>query len=266
MKKMQPRILITNDDGIQAPGLKILESIARELSDDVWVVAPQEQQSGKGHSLTFADPLRLNQVDHQRYCVNGTPTDCMIIALRQVLKDNPPDLVLSGINDGENVAESVTQSGTIGAAMEATIHGIKAIALSQVSMEAYPTDWTISKLYGKAVLEQVMKLDTTPNTLLNVNFPHVKEEDVKGIKFTRIGRRSQMGGMMECLDPRGKPYYWVGILHTERNAPEDTDLWGILNGYVTVSPLHMDLTNYQSLTNLDAEYQRLVSAELQKAG
>lgn len=249
--KKSLRILITNDDGIHAEGLKILEDIARRITDDVWVVAPAEEQSGKGHALTYRDPLRLKEVGERRYTVDGTPTDCVIIALRKVLKDHLPDYVLSGVNNGENIGESITHSGTIGAAMEATLHGIKAIALSQVSMECYPTDWSVTKAYGEPVLRKILAQDWASNTLLNVNFPHVKEDKVQGIRVVRHGRRSEMGGMVECLDPRGRPYYWVGVLHNEQNPPEETDLWGAINGYVTVTPISMDLTCYRAIGELE---------------
>ena len=266
MSLKQPlRILITNDDGINAPGIQILENIARQLTDDVWVVAPDAQQSGKGHSLTFRDPLRLTKVGEQKYSVDGTPTDCVILALRKVLSEKRPDFVLSGINEGENVGESLTQSGTVGAAMEATIHGVKAIALSQVSMESYPTDWTIAEKYGLSTIEHILKLKWGANTLFNVNFPRVKENEVEGLKYVRTGRRSQMGGMVECLDPRGHPYYWVGVLHTERDAPEDTDLWAILNNYIAVTPVSMDLTCHHSLSTCKDSPQLIFKKDLAEA-
>lgn len=260
------RILITNDDGMHAKGIKILEEIARKFTDDVWVVAPAEEQSGKGHALTYRDPLRLKQISDRHYTVDGTPTDCVIIALRKLLKDHMPDYVLSGVNNGENIGESITHSGTIGAAMEATLHGIKSIALSQVSMEAYPTDWSVTKAYGETVLKQIFAQDWQANTLLNVNFPHIKEGKVQGIRVVRHGRRSEMGGMVECLDPRGRPYYWVGVLHNEKNAPQDTDLWGAINGYVTVTPINMDLTSYKALDALESTLTCHFDEDLRIAG
>lgn len=247
------RILITNDDGIHAKGIKLLEEIALQLTDDVWIVAPPEQRSATGNSLTYANPLHMRKLSERHYTVNGTPTDCVIIGLRGLLKDKAPDLVLSGVNNGENIGESITHSGTIGAAMEATLHGVKAIALSQVSMEAYPTDWTVTKEYGVMVLKKLLAQTWPHNTLLNVNFPHVKNGKVKGIKVLRHGRRSQLGGMVEGINPRGQPYYWVGVLHNEMNPPEDTDLWGAIHGYITVTPINMDLTNYSALGELESE-------------
>lgn len=263
--KRSLRILITNDDGINARGIKILEEIARTITDDVWVVAPAEEQSGKGHALTYRDPLRLREVSDRHYTVDGTPTDCVIIALRKLMKDHLPDYVLSGVNNGENIGESITHSGTIGAAMEATLHGVKAIALSQVSMECYPTDWSVTKAYGSAVLKKIIAQDWPKNALLNVNFPHVKEGSVKGIRLVRHGRRSEMGGMKECLDPRGYPYYWVGVLHNETNPPEDTDLWGVINGYVTITPISMDLTGYQALNDLSSTLTHDFTEDLRQA-
>lgn len=265
MSQKRPlRILITNDDGYRAEGIKLLEDIARQLTDDVWVIAPAEQQSGKGHALTYRDPLRLKQLAEQRYCVNGTPTDCMIIGLRKLLRDTPPDFVLSGINNGENVAESITQSGTIGAAMEAVLHGIPAIALSQVTMESYPADWSVTKAHGLETLRHILKQTWDPNTLLNVNFPHTSPDQVAGIRVCRHGRRSEMGGMIEGIDPRGKPYYWVGVLHKETDPPEDTDLWGIINGYITVTPIGMDLTNYHNVGELTKTLTLEFDSDLRK--
>jgi 5'-nucleotidase len=266
MSNKSLRILITNDDGINAKGIKILEEMARKITDDVWVVAPAEEQSGKGHALTYRDPLRLKQISERHFTVDGTPTDCVIIALRKVLKDHLPDFVLSGVNDGENIGESMTHSGTIGAAMEATLHGVKSIAFSQVSMESYPTDWSVTKAYGEKVLKKLLAQEWPQNVLLNVNFPHTKEDKVKGIKVVRHGRRSEMGGMVECLDPRGRPYYWVGVLHNEIDPPEDTDLWGAINKYVTVTPINMDLTSYKALADLDATLTADFEEDLQKAG
>ncbi len=263
--KKSLRILITNDDGNNAQGIRILADIARTITDDVWIVAPAEEQSGKGHALTYRDPLRLKQISEKHYTVDGTPTDCVIIALRKLLADKLPDYVLSGVNNGENIGESITHSGTIGAAMEATLHGVKAIALSQVSMECYPTDWSVTKAYGAAVLKKIMSQDWPQNVLLNVNFPHVKEGKVNGIRVVRHGRRSEMGGMVECLDPRGRPYYWVGVLHNEVNPPEDTDLWGAVNDYVTITPINMDLTCYKALGELETTLTLDFPEDLRKA-
>lgn len=210
--------------------------------------------------------MRLKEISERHYTVDGTPTDCVIIALRQLLKDRMPDYVLSGVNNGENIGESITHSGTIGAAMEATLHGVKAIALSQVSMECYPTDWSVTKAYGSVVLKKIMSQDWPHNTLLNVNFPHVKEGSVKGIRIVRHGRRSEMGGMVECLDPRGRPYYWVGVLHNEIDPPENTDLWGAINGYVTITPINMDLTSYKALGELESTLTLDFEEDLRKAG
>lgn len=248
------RILITNDDGIQAKGLSILEEVARKFTDDVWVVAPFEQQSGKGHSLTWGLPFRMREVGDKRFVVKGTPTDCMILALRKIMKDNPPDFVLSGINNGENIGESITMSGTIGAAMQATLQGVKAVALSQVSSEEKQQgNWEAAQQYCERVLKKIMTQQWPANSFFNINFPHVKKDSVKGIRMLRHGRRSLMGDMVESFDPHGNPYYWVGVLHKEENPPEDTDLWGVKNGYITVTPIQMDMTNYKTLKELETE-------------
>jgi 5'-nucleotidase len=259
------RIMITNDDGYRAEGIKELEAIARTITDDVWVVAPSEQQSGMGHALTYRDPLRVTKHGEKHYSVDGTPTDSVIIGIRKILADHKPDLVLSGVNNGENVAESFTHSGTIGAAIEATLHGVKAIAFSQVTLEKYPVDWTVTKELGPSVLKTLLKQDWSNNTLLNVNFPLLPVEEVAGIKVCRQGRRSDMGGMVECLDPRGKPYYWVGVLHNEVDPVENTDLWGVAKGYVTVTPVTIDLTDHTEYKRLSQCLDADFSASVKKA-
>src|SRR3954469_20955398 len=165
------RILISNDDGIESPGIKILEQIARELSDDVWVVAPDQEQSGASHSLTTRRPLRLNQVAERRYSVDGTPTDCVLLAVKKLLRDRPPDLVLSGINGGSNVGEDLTYSGTVAAAIEATLLGIPAMALSQDYTDGGPVPWETSEAFAPEVIRKLLHMQWPEHTLFNVNFP-----------------------------------------------------------------------------------------------
>src|SRR4029077_20938838 len=167
------RILISNDDGIGSPGIKVLEKVARELSNDVWVVAPEQEQSGASHSLTTRRPLRLHEVGTQRFMVDGTPTDCVLLAVKRLLRDRPPDLVLSGINGGSNVGEDLTYSGTVAAAMEATLLGIPAMALSQDYPDGSPIPWDTGKAFGAEVVRRLLKQEWPANTLINVNFPGV---------------------------------------------------------------------------------------------
>ena len=242
------RILCTNDDGIHAPGLKILEQIAKELSDDVWVVAPEMDQSGVSHSLSLNDPLRLREIGPRHFAVRGTPTDCVIMGARHILLDKQPDLVLSGVNKGRNVAEDVVYSGTIAGALEGTILGIPSVALSQeFTMETrHAPLWDTALNFGPEVLHKVMKAGVPKNTVINVNFPACVAADVQGVRVTRQGKRNQ--GFLrvdERKDGRGNPYFWIGF---ERIAvvdmpAEGTDLAALAARYVSVTPLRLDRTD-----------------------
>jgi 5'-nucleotidase len=242
------RILCTNDDGIHAPGLKIIEQIAKELSDDVWVVAPELDQSGVSHSLSLNDPLRLREVGPRHYAVRGTPTDCVIMGARHILKDKQPDLVLSGVNKGRNVAEDVVYSGTIAGALEGTILGIPSVALSQeFSMETrHNPQWETALKYGPDVLRKVIKASVPKNTVINVNFPACAADEVKGVVVTRQGKRNQ--GFLrvdERRDGRNNPYFWIGFERiVAAEAPlEGTDLAALAARYVSVTPLRLDRTD-----------------------
>lgn len=242
------RILCTNDDGIHAPGLKIIEQIARELSDDVWVVAPELDQSGVSHSLSLNDPLRLREVGPRHFAVRGTPTDCVIMGARHILLDKQPDLVLSGVNKGRNVAEDVVYSGTIAGALEGTILGFPSVALSQeFSMETrHKPAWDCALQFGPSILRKVVDAGVPKNTVINVNFPSCTPDEVQGVRVTRQGKRNQ--GFLrvdERRDGRGNPYFWIGF---ERIAvvdmpAEGTDLAALAARYVSVTPLRLDRTD-----------------------
>jgi 5'-nucleotidase len=242
------RILCTNDDGIHAPGLKVIEEIARQISDDVWVVAPELDQSGVSHSLSLNDPLRLREVSERHYAVRGTPTDCVIMGSRHIMGEQKPDLVLSGVNRGRNVAEDVVYSGTIAGALEGTILGLPSFALSQeFSMETRNKPlWDTALKYGADVIRNVMKLGVPRDTVINVNFPACMPDEVKGVVVTRQGKRNQ--GFLRVdgrHDGRGNPYYWIGF---ERLAvidvpAEGTDLAALDGDYVSVTPLRLDRTD-----------------------
>ena len=242
------RILVTNDDGIHAPGLLAAERIARALSDDVWVVAPETDQSGVSHSLSLNDPLRLREVDERHFSVRGTPTDCVIMGARHILKDKLPDIVLSGVNKGRNVAEDVVYSGTIAGALEGTILGLPSFALSQeFSLETRNKPlWDTALKYGADVIRNVMKLGVPRDTVVNVNFPACMPEDVKGIAVTKQGKRNQGFLRIDSRhDGRGNPYYWIGF---ERAAmmevpAEGSDLAALAANFVSVTPLRLDRTD-----------------------
>ena len=239
------RILLTNDDGVHAPGLTVLEEIARTLSDDIWIVAPSEEQSGAGHSLTLTRPLRIRQHGEKHFSVTGTPTDAVMMAVGHLMKDAKPDLLLSGVNHGANLAEDVTYSGTVSAAMEGAISEIKSIALSQVHAreglgEAVP--FAAARAWGERVLRPLIAMPASPRLLFNVNFPAIDPEAVNGIRVTRQGFHDvDRTRIIRGTDPRGYDYYWFGLGKSDA-VPEGSDLAAIAEGYVTVTPLHYDLT------------------------
>lgn len=248
------RILLSNDDGYDAPGLALLHRIARTLSDDVWVVAPETQQSGAGHSLTLFRPLRIKQRDERVYSVDGTPTDCVLLAVNQILADRPPDIVLSGVNSGANLGEDVTYSGTIAATFEATILGVPAIAFSQELDGRGETDWSVPEARLADLTRSLVERGWPRNTLINVNFPPVPNDAVTGVLATRQGRRKIGDHIAEARDPRGRPYYWIG----EIRMPEDrqaavqagTDVAAIEEGAISVTPIHLDFTDRDTLADL----------------
>lgn len=213
------RILVTNDDGIHAEGLKVLEAIALSVSPDVWVVAPEDEQSGKSHSLTLADPIRMRRIDDRHVAIAGTPADCVIMAARKIMP-GLPDLVLSGVNRGQNIADDVTYSGTIAAAMEGTSIGLKSFAFSQVYGYHQEGDlqWRVAVEQGPRLLRRLYAADLGPGVLLNINFPDCKPDEVRGVQITRQGKRDQnMLLVDERVDMRGNRYYWLGFRRENSN-------------------------------------------------
>ncbi len=252
------RILLTNDDGIHAHGLKVLELLARTLSDDITIVAPIEEQSGKGRSLTLTQPVRLRSFGEKRWAVTGTPTDAVMVALAEVMKDAKPDLVLSGVNRGANLGEDVSYSGTVAAAMEGALAGIRSIALSQRYALTAPGErvsFAAAEAWGERVVRPLIACDWAPRTLINVNFPPVAADQVAGIRVVAQGLRDY--GRLQLdkrTDPRGFDYYWMGLGRVPFSPVAETDLEAIEDGYVTVTPLHLDLTHRESLDKLGAAY------------
>lgn len=251
------RILLTNDDGINAPGLVVLEEIARQFSDDIWICAPSEEQSGAGHSLTLTRPVRLRQHGERRFSVSGTPTDSVTLALRKVMPE-APDLILSGVNRGANLGDDVTYSGTVAAAMEGTLAGIRSIALSQVYAKENAGDgvsFEAARQWGAKVLQPLLTAPFAPRTLININFPALPAKDVAGIRVVRQGFHDYArGSVVESTDPRGYRYYWFGLHGIEHTPGHATDLEAISDGFVSVSPLQLDLTHTPSLAALAGAY------------
>ncbi|WP_419815939.1 5'/3'-nucleotidase SurE [Glacieibacterium sp.] len=257
------RILVTNDDGIHAPGLIALEQIAAELSDDVWVVAPAEEQSGAGHSLTLSEPMRLRKLDDRRYAVKGTPTDCVMLALGHVMKDHRPDLVLSGVNRGGNLAEDVTYSGTVSAAMEGCLAGIRSIAMSQVMSDytAGQERFEAATVHGAGIVKRLLAVDWAPGMLVNINFPGLPAAEVRGVEVTEQGFRDYGHIALDArVDPRGFPYFWFGFGREVAEPGRETDLKAIRHGLISVTPLHLDLTHRESLAGLRIALDALAAA------
>ncbi|KRF20129.1 hypothetical protein ASG90_19450 [Nocardioides sp. Soil797] len=236
-----PRVLLVNDDGIQAEGLSLLERQARELTDDVWVVAPQHENSGGGHSVSLDKPLRARQLEDRRYAVSGTPADCVLLAYWELM-DRPPDLVFSGINHGENLGEDMTYSGTMGAAMEAAILGVPAVAFSQKRVLGQKPDFTSSEVAGPALLKQLIDLEWATGQIVNVNYPAQLADDgrphVTHLGQRKLGTFTPMGG----VDGRNIPYYWVKVRYDPGEPKPGTDLHAVADGRVSVTALSMDLT------------------------
>jgi 5'-nucleotidase len=252
------RILLTNDDGVNAAGLKVLERIAARFSDDVWIVAPTEEQSGAGHSLTLTQPVRLRRLGERRFCVTGTPTDAVMMAIAHVMKDMPPDLVLSGVNRGANLGEDVTYSGTVSAAMEGALAGIPSIALSQSYAREGMGDtvpFAAAEAWAEQVLRPIVETHMEPRTLVNINFPALPPEEVKGIRVTQQGLRDYGRlRITQRTDPRGYDYFWFGLGPMIETPSHSSDLEAIAEGYIAVTPLHLDLTHEPSLGRLAALY------------
>jgi 5'-nucleotidase len=253
------RILLTNDDGIHAPGMGVLERIARTLSDDITIVAPSTEKSGAGRSLTLTKPLRLRQVGEKRFAVAGTPTDAVMMALARIMKDNPPDLILSGVNRGANLGEDVSYSGTVSAAMEGALAGIRSIALSQVYAKAGAgpnVSFAAAEAWGEKVLRPLLDASWTPRSLYNINFPARDPDAVRGIRVVPQGLRDYgQTEIIERTDPRGFDYYWIKLAGMPSTPAHSTDLEAAADGWVTVTPLHCDLTNHAALAATTGLYR-----------
>jgi 5'-nucleotidase len=251
------RILLTNDDGIHAPGLAVLERIAARFSDDVWICAPDEEQSGAGHSLTLTRPVRLKQQDERRFSVTGTPTDAVTMALKRLMPE-PPDLILSGVNRGANLGDDVTYSGTVSAAFEGALAGIRSIALSQVYVSEGMGDdvsFEAAENWGEQAIRPLLDAPFAPRTLVNINFPPLTADKVRGIKVVRQGFHDySRGSVVEGMDPRGFGYFWFGLHGIEHTPGHASDLEAISDGYVAVTPLQLDFTHEASLTSLAERY------------
>ena len=251
------RILVSNDDGIHAPGIKVLEKIAKTISKDVWVVAPESEQSGVAHSLTLHEPLRIRELGENRYAVNGTPTDCVLLAAKMILpqKKKQISLVLSGINGGLNLAEDVTYSGTVAATMEGTLLQIPSIALSLDIPDGREGRWETVEKHAPSVIRKLLTINWPDDTLLNVNFPDLPADDIKGVKVAPLGRRQIGEKIVERHDPKGRPYYWVGAPVKDDFDRPGVDIVWLHEGYITVTPLSIDLTNFKMIEQIRGHFE-----------
>ncbi len=248
------RILVTNDDGINAEGLAVLERIARQLSGDVWVCAPEREQSGASRSLTLNEPLRARKLGDRRFAVLGTPTDCVMLGIQQLIEGAPPDLVLSGVNHGLNAAEDVTMSGTVAGAIEGMALGVPAIAVSQMlGLEPSPHPFEAAEAFGAGLIGRLVELGWPADVVLNVNFPARPAAEVTAVEVTRQGfRDTQTRYADKRTDLRGRHYYWLGYRGKLSQPPDGTDLRAAYEGRISVTPLHIDLTHMETVRTLRA--------------
>jgi 5'-nucleotidase len=246
------RVLVSNDDGINAPGLKILERVAHAVAREVWVVAPETEQSAVGHSLTRRRPLRIREVAERRFAVDGTPTDSVLLAVRQIMADHPPDIVFSGVNHGGNLCDDVTYSGTVAAAMEGSLLGVPSVAFSLVTDGASVIHWESAEKWAPEVLGRLCAVGWPAAVVMNINFPNLPARAVTGIEATSQGGGKTGQGMTAASDPHGEAIYWLGTeAHGQRiRVGEDVD--AVHRGAISVTPLSLDLTDRSTLAALKA--------------
>ena len=239
------RILLTNDDGIHAKGLEILEEIALQFSDDIWIVAPESDQSGLAHSLTLNEPLRLRKLSDKRFALKGTPTDCVIMGVRELM-DEKPDLILSGVNSGQNIGDDITYSGTVAAAMEGALLGIPSIALSQAYEWAdtqRQIKWQTTIAHSPTIIQQLLEMSIPAKTLINLNFPNCDPDEITGVEITRQGTYDHGLYMEKRHDGRSFPYYWLRFGREVPKQREGTDIIALLENRVSITPVRLDWTH-----------------------
>jgi 5'-nucleotidase len=246
------RILVTNDDGVHAPGLAALERIALQLSDDVWICAPEYEMSGASRALTLADPVRVRKLDERRFSTTGTPTDCVMLAIHELVAGAKPDLVLSGVNRGANLAEDVTMSGTVAGAIEAMALGVPGVALSQMGGYVVPDNFfEVAEGFAPGILRRLVEVGWPAHVVMNINFPSVPVDQVSAVEVTRQGFRDvQIRHAEKRTDLRGRDYYWIGFRQERSKPAEGTDLRALYENRISVTPLHIDLTHMPSVHDL----------------
>jgi 5'-nucleotidase len=240
-------VLVTNDDGIHAPALDALRSALGELGT-VTIVAPDRDQSATSHSLTLHRPLRIHRHDEHRFSIDGTPTDCVLIAYHGLLREKP-DLVVSGINQGPNMGEDVFYSGTVAAAIEGAMQGVPAIAASLVNREGH--DYTEPARFLRDLAAELIRRGATGKQVLNVNLPDRAWSEIRGVRYTRLGSRVYSDTLIEKTDPRGRAYYWIGGREPVWQSDEGTDFQAVSEGFISVTPLALDLTDYKAVVDME---------------
>jgi len=248
-------ILLTNDDGIHAPGLKILGEQSRELGETV-IIAPEHDSSAASHSLTMNRPLRVREIDKNVYSINGTPTDCVTIGIGKILEQRP-DLVLSGINPGPNLGDDISYSGTVSAAIESTMLGIPAVAVS-LAAESEPLFFKTAAGFINRLARIILVRGLPRDTLLNVNVPNIPPDRIRGVVFTRRGRRLYDDAIKETHDPWGRKHYWIGGGTPSFDAGQDTDSAAISVNKISITPMHLDPTNYGAIDFLRKDWGGLL--------
>lgn len=244
------RVLLTNDDGIHAPGLLALEKIAADIAGEVWVVAPAHDQSGVSHAISLHDPLRVKQLGERRFEVQGTPGDCVVLAVRHLM-DRPPTLILSGVNRGANIGMETVFSGTVGAAMSGMLLGIASIAMSQAFTHGEPIEWETATALGPEILSQACATPWPRDCCLNINFPDCESAESKGILLTSQGKgRLDNVEVHARLDPRNQEYFWLSLARTDSQDDPGSETFGLCNRYVTVTPLSFERTHWATLKTL----------------
>lgn len=238
------RVLIVNDDGIDGPGIVLLEAIARQFTDDVWVVAPDEERSGASQAISVSHPIRYVQRDERHFAVRGTPTDCALLGINTFLEGRKPDVLLSGINAGPNLAEDVHYSGTCAAAKEGALLGIPAFALSQMRSYGKDTHWDASAAHLPGIIARLLEIDWKPGSFFNINVPNLPADAIAGVRITRQGQRLP-GGFLPVRreDERTVPYFWVKICPNQPELVAGTDLHAVAHGVISVTPMQLDMTN-----------------------
>lgn len=245
---MPIRILISNDDGVNSEGLRALAGVLQTLGE-VFIVAPDRDQSAASHALSLYRPLRMEEISPNTYSVDGTPTDCINLAVNGILKDKKPDLIVSGINKGENLGDDITYSGTVSAAMEGTLLEIPSVAVSVVNKNGFRFD--TASFYALMIAKYVLRRGLPKGTFINLNIPSLPKEEIKGIKVTRQGKRVYGEPIVENVDPRGRKYYWIGGNELGFLDIENSDIIAINQGYVSITPIKLDLTDYDFLERLN---------------